>query len=1164
MIHLKTFFITLVAITTLNITVVQAQTTPQWPTPTRDAKAGTRWWWMGSAVTATDLQWNLQQMAQAGIGAVEVTPIYGVQGNERNELHYLSAAWFQALAAAQSAGDAHGVSIDMNGGTGWPFGGPWVNISEAAGKLVYKNETLTADGSTPLSWNVTAPEGNAPLNKVMAYQDDTTIDVTEHVEGQTLRWNPPTAGQWIVIAVYNGHTLQQVKRAAPGGEGYVLDHYDSTAVAHYLEHFEQAFQQNGARWPRSFFNDSYEVYGADWTPKFFDEFRKYRGYSLEEHMPELLGLRKDQDYQVLADYRQTLHDMLLNNFTRQWTQWAHSHGVSTRNQGHGSPGNLLDFYAAVDIPEIEGFGLTDFKISGLRTDPGFVRQNLSDFSTLKYASSAAHVTGKPLVSSETFTWLTEHFRTSLSQMKPDLDLMFCAGVNHVFFHGTTYTPRNAPWPGWKFYASIDMSPTNSIWTDAPALMQYIERCQSFLQMGSPDNDVLVYAPFLDAIHRNTSSRLLLFDINTLSQKMSELTTCVKHVEEAGLDCDYISDSQLMDVSVDANGSLVTAAGTVYRLMIVPASKYMPAEVKAHLDSLSAQGAIIVWGNDASQIDATQARPEAMRLSHGLRVIRRSNATGHHYFVANLQGRDVEAYVPLADSFQSAVIFNPMDGTMTDALLNDRGELLLSLRSGQSVIIQTYSSSVSCGQPYQHSVPVAPRTISGPWTLTLTDAATQQTTNYLLDSLTGWQTLSTTAAALMGTGSYETMFTADADLLSQGDCGFRLDLGDVRESARVWLNGDSLATLWSAPFTIDIPNGLVRQGENTLRIDVTNLPANRIRQMDIDGQTWRIFKDVNILDIINGNEGTSGITSYASWELMPSGLCASVTLTPLHNAAHTLTLRQLTFTYEGDNAFPTYIVKSATGTAISMVSITATDEDGQPYTGFTTSTTANGQLLLTVKDPSQGYIHFVLTDSEGNRYDSFLEAHGAYEPMAAYDFTSSEPPLCGWNKMADGLMSGFDGQGSVERYVAKKNGKVVTELFKGLTFTSEKANYFYFYPHYGMAVRLEGTMAIEAAKGTVAMLSHVTGQSGAYVAADSVVTFTTATEQGISISLLAQTNGCVYRHLALFKPRTVQNVINTATACPVTNVFYDLQGRRLLPTRQLPHGIYIRQGRKYIR
>ena len=125
----------------------------QWPEPLPEAKAGARWWWMGSAVTDEDLTWNIGQYAQCGLGSLEVTPIYGVQGNEHNELTYLSPAWMNALGTAQTAADAAGMAIDMNGGTGWPFGGPWVKISEAAGKLLTKTELLTADGEQTLTMN---------------------------------------------------------------------------------------------------------------------------------------------------------------------------------------------------------------------------------------------------------------------------------------------------------------------------------------------------------------------------------------------------------------------------------------------------------------------------------------------------------------------------------------------------------------------------------------------------------------------------------------------------------------------------------------------------------------------------------------------------------------------------------------------------------------------------------------------------------------------------------------------------------------------------------------------------------------------------------------------------------------------------------------------------
>ena len=390
-----------------------------WPTPRPEAKPGTRWWWLGSAVDEENLRWNLSEYARVGIGAVEITPLYGVQGNDKNNIPFLSPQWMQALKTVEDIGHSLGIEIDMNCGTGWPFGGPHVPLEQAACKAIFKD---------------TVVNGSA------------------------------------IYTVEIGRTKQKVKRAAPGGEGYVVDHFDREAVRNYLERFEQAFATSGVPYPHTFFNDSYEVYKANWTPTLFDEFQKRRGYDLRQHLPELLGVVDDGN-QVLCDYRETLSDLLLENFTQQWVAWAHKHGVTVRNQAHGSPANLLDLYAAVDIPEIEGFGLSDFGIKGLRTDPGKTRKNFSDVSMLKYAPSAAHVTGKPLTSSETFTWLTEHFRTSLSQMKPDLDLMFTCGVNHVYFHGSCYTPKDDPWPGWKFYASIDMSPTNSIWRDVPWLMQ---------------------------------------------------------------------------------------------------------------------------------------------------------------------------------------------------------------------------------------------------------------------------------------------------------------------------------------------------------------------------------------------------------------------------------------------------------------------------------------------------------------------------------------------------------------------------------------------------------------------------------------------------------------------------------------------------------------------
>lgn len=1150
----------------MGIGTTMAQQTLQWPEVTREVKPGARWWWMGSAVDAQNLQWNISQYAKTGIGTLEITPIYGVKGNEANELSYLSVEWMNALKVCQEIGDAQGVDIDMNGGTGWPFGGPSVSISDAAGKLVTKSETKTADGMTELTFSITAPEGNASLNKVMAYRQDAdeVADVTSYVSGNTLKWMAP-AGEWLLLAIYNGHTLQQVKRAAPGGEGYVLDHYNADAVARYLKYFDTRFSAADARWPHSFFNDSYEVYGADWTPKMFIEFEKYRGYKLEEHMDQLLGLgkRKDTGNQFLADYRQTLSDMLLNNFTRQWTDWAHQHGVTTRNQSHGSPGNLIDFYAAVDIPEIEGFGITDFKIRGLRTDPGFTSQNLSDLATLKYASSAAHVTGKTMTSSETFTWLTEHFRTSLSQMKPDLDLMFIAGVNHIFFHGTTYSPQQAAWPGWKFYASIDMSPTNSIWRDAPSFMQYVTRCQSFLQMGQPDNDLLVYAPFQDAMHKNTGANadcLQLFDINTLSQKIPSMVTCVKNVEAVGLDCDFISDALLLTTTF-TDGMLQTAAGTRYRALIVPVSTNMPADVKTHLDELQAKGATIVYKNDAASVASLGIQGETMRTELGLRTIRRKHSSGYHYFIANLSPKDVVGYTRLAVPFMRAVLFDPMTGDIRDACL-EGDRVWLSLKSGQSVILQTFNESGSSLE--KTDVPViemAGVPITSKWTLSFSDSTYSELPlqAYVLDAPATWETLDDAMAQVMGTGIYETTFSVDATLLSMANGGMLLNLGDVRESARVYINNVYAGCAWSAPFELDI-TGLLHQGDNTMRIEVTNLPANRIRKMDVDGTQWRIFKDVNILSVVNGNTSQANVT-YEKWELVPSGLNSGVKLVPLRNLSTELTAQLVGFNQQESSYYPVYRITTPTGQQLQSISVS--EASGAAFSGYSFDAE---QSLLTITGCTAGFIQVTAVDASDNQSSIYLRAYGAYDMMRQIDFTRDEAPACGWQVMTNTTtITGFAGNYSWRR-APEKNGAMEVQLYEGVTAKCEKSNFYFYYPDYGMASVNASTLSLDDARqGDACLLSYLVGsaEKSVYNAADSITVATQCedTKEGLIVELSSRSDYYIYRSLQYFRPRsTVESVdMVSAAICP-SACYYTLQGVRVSHPQR---GIYIRDGKKII-
>ena len=226
------------------------------PTPTQEAKPGVRWWWMGSAVDQENLKWNLGEYAKAGIGAVEITPLYGVQGNDKNAIPYLSPKWMDMLKFVEKENKQVGIETDMATGTGWPFGGPWVPISEAACKAVFVDTIVDVKQKLmEIEFNVPQKErAFAKLKVIKAFP----------VEGEKYKKR--------VIALYESRTRQKVKRAAPGGEGYVIDHFDSTAVANYLHHIDSAFVASKTPYPHTFFNDSYEVYGANWTPNLLTEF----------------------------------------------------------------------------------------------------------------------------------------------------------------------------------------------------------------------------------------------------------------------------------------------------------------------------------------------------------------------------------------------------------------------------------------------------------------------------------------------------------------------------------------------------------------------------------------------------------------------------------------------------------------------------------------------------------------------------------------------------------------------------------------------------------------------------------------------------------------------------------------------------------------------------
>lgn len=737
-----------------------------WPEASRECRPWAYWWWMGSAVDEANLVRELERYRAAGMGGVHIIPIYGAKGYESRYVPYLSERWLELLAFTVAEAEKRDLGVDMTLGTGWCLGGPTVSDADAN-------------------------------------------SVVEFLPGGELRIRP---------------SGQKVKRAAPGGEGHMLDPFSSRAHRRYLERFDDALVRYRGKKPRAVYQDSYE-YNAQWTRNLPEEFLKRRGYALP--IPPT-------DPKVRADVRETLAELQLDA-QKVWTGWARKRGFLTRYEAHGSPGNLLDLYALADIPETEMF----------RGDRSLL--------VSKLASSAAHVAGKKRTASETGTWLKEHFTETLGDLKKLVDELFLSGINHVFWHGTCYSPDEAPWPGWTFYASTQANPRNPTWRDIPALHAYISRCQSVLQWGSPGEDFLLYWPlrdFWDEPHKDLARKLTVHTRDWLEKQ--PVGPLAQRLFRRGWQFDFVSEKQLA-------GRLPAR----YRAIVTPPCRRRPPQTRRPL--LDAQNISF----DALEAALTRAgvRRESF-ADFGLEGVRRVGKGEAFYFLVNRTETPFEGFVPLALPFTDAAVLDPWTGRVQAA--KHRGtSVLLSLFPFHSVIVRIRTRGSyeipSLAPAKREKGREGGRGECGPWNVRFLTGGPTLPTSFTTEAPVLWTGRGPEYDAFAGTVLYTTRFDAP-----NGDSdGWRLALGEVRESARIRLNGVELGVLVLPPFTLPLPR--LKPTDNLLEVEITNLAANRIRDLDRRGVKWHEFHDIGFVNIDYKPFDASG------WSVTPSGLAGPVQL-----------------------------------------------------------------------------------------------------------------------------------------------------------------------------------------------------------------------------------------------------------------------------------------------
>jgi hypothetical protein len=790
--------------------------------PPDDTRPMMRWWWFGAAVEKPEILRELQQMKADGIGGAELAFVYPqvVDDPAKGLVNepFLSSAMLENVAYAAQEARTLGLRLDVTLGSGWPYGGPATTLAEAAGRLRVL-ELPVAPGTTSLP----------PFQ----LEDGETLLSISLVSGDPKNWQaasalqlkpeqeknlPPGTAPRTALVFIAGHTGQQVKRAAVGAEGWVLDPFSHQAVATHLHAVgEPLLKAFGTTPPYAVFSDSLEAYGADWTADLPAEFSKRRGYDLLPHLPELVAGGTPEAESVRHDWGKTLTELVDENYLTQINAWAIAHHTQFRSQTYGEPAVSLFSQRLVALPEGEG-------------------PQWRAFSTLRWATSANHLLGNKVTSAETFTWLhSPAFRATPLDMKAEVDLHFLIGVNQIIGHGWPYSPPQVGEPGWSLYAAAVFNDHNPWHPVMPEVARYIQRTSFLLRQGEPANQVALLLPTDDAWAGFSPGKV------SVTEEMERLISpaLMSAILSAGYNIDYI----------DADA--INKLGIHYPVLVIPPTRRIPAETLANIQHyLAGGGKVICVGGTPPIEGGAQHVAEEASLGEALHkaahpdfqldgitdeigFIRRKLPDADIYFVANTSSHPVAAQAAFATTHKFGQRWDAETGAAVP--LSGPAAIPLSLAAYESAIF-VFSDTPSRGPvPAAAELPFAD--LSTDWKVTFTSTGKTVSKPVLAD----W-TSDPATRFYSGEAVYERNLTLDK--LPAGKIFLEVEGGaqvtqptvrtgpgmrawydpPVRDAAIVTINGRRVGSLWHPPYRLPVA-GFLKPGKNQIVIKVYNTAIN---------------------------------------------------------------------------------------------------------------------------------------------------------------------------------------------------------------------------------------------------------------------------------------------------------------------------------------------------
>lgn len=860
--------------------------------PPADARPMMRWWWFGPAVEKKQLAHEIAMMKQGGIGGFEIQPVYPMELDDpargTRNLRYLSKEFLDMLTFANNTGRAAGLRVDLTLGSGWPYGGPHIGITDAIARMRVVPVEVPAGAASyalPSVMNGEKIEATFIGDGTAKAHDATRLQpFAAAAPAQGRAAIAPSSAARVVVHYIASRSGMQVKRPAIGAEGFVLDHMSRRATDNHLTNVgEPLLKAFGKHPPYSIFSDSLEAYGGDWTGNFLDEFAKRRGYDLRPLLPRVYGDKPDPA--IRRDWARTMTELVEEHHLKPIAAWARKHGTRFRSQVYGEPPAALSSFRHVDLFDGEG-------------------AQFRQFSYTRLATSAAHLYNRPVASSETWTWLHSPAHTaSPLDMKAEADRMFVQGINQIVGHGWPYTPPNAPEPGYQLYAAAVFNHHQPWYMVMPEINRYLSRVSYLMRQGAPANQIAVFLPNDDVYAVNKPGK------PSLSGHLQDWVKpeLIQQIMDAGHNLDYVDADAILSVGIDK-----------FPVLVMPHVQRLAPEVIARLaEYVKKGGQIIAIGStpslapgykDAERISAQVRQaadalfstsgtrrlaseadlgpvlrtilPGDLQASSGQASIsfyRRKLKDADIYFVANTTNEPVATRLTFRDSRRHATRLDPLTGKLT---ISEAAPALTLAPYESTVFVLSDAPLKGAAQPIKTGAPAVVADLSTGWKVDFPNLAVN------MDQLKSWTDYEATRY-YSGTALYTRRVQMDAAQLQGRRVSIDFGSGTpiptdnthayhtgmramyepaLRSAAIVTINGKRAGALWTPPFRLDATPYL-KPGENVIEVKVANLAVNVL--------AGRALPDFSLLRLRHGNRFE--LQDTAKIAPQPAGLLGPVQL-----------------------------------------------------------------------------------------------------------------------------------------------------------------------------------------------------------------------------------------------------------------------------------------------